>query len=185
MIHGRVLGSLALAASLSGCAHFGGFHMGAFFAHAPAALGRIAIAPLRVGVAAAPAVVTALAAPRAYPVFVPAGRAAAPPDYASREAPPPEVTVPAQRKSLDAASARASLQHVDLGPCREHGLPRGYVHARVTFGNAGTPARIDLDGPEGLSKEAVTCVGGGLSRASMPPFVGDGNVPVGVTLFVP
>jgi hypothetical protein len=185
MLHGRVLGSLALALSLSGCAHFGGFHMGAFFAHAPAALGHIAIAPLRVGVAAAPAVVTALAAPRVYAAFVPAGRAAPPPDSARPADPLPDATVPSQRKSLDAALARASVQQVDLAACREHGLPRGYVHARVTFGNAGTPARIDLDGPDGLSKEAVTCVGRGLSRASMPPFVGDGNIPVGVTLFVP
>jgi len=95
-------------------------------------------------------------------------------------APPP----PPPRR-FDPTAAKASLEHVDFGACRPLGVPRGYLHARATFGNAGNSTEVLVDSPAGLSPEAVACVGRSIGGATVPPFDGDGSVTVGASWFIP
>jgi len=76
-------------------------------------------------------------------------------------------------RSFDPVVARVALSGVDLTSCRDAGVPSGnFGHAQVTFASSGNVERIAVDGPAGLSAEAVGCVGAALGRATVPPFRG-------------
>ena len=56
----------------------------------------------------------------------------------ARPGPPPPPPAPAPLAGFNAAAARASLDGIELGACREQGAPLGYGHARVTFNPDGS-----------------------------------------------
>ncbi len=97
-----------------------------------------------------------------------------PPVYVVQAPPraaPPEPTPPPP-PAFSPSAARASLEAVNLGTCRDGGAPLGYGHARVTFAPDGTVSRVTVDSPAGLNAAAVACIGGALGQASVPPFSG-------------
>jgi hypothetical protein len=100
----------------------------------------------------------------------------APPVYVvsapPRPAPPPPPPAPAPVPAFNAAAARASLDGIELGACREQGAPVGYGHARVTFAPDGSVSHVAIDSPDGLSGQAVKCIGAALGTATVPPFSG-------------
>ena len=85
---------------------------------------------------------------------------------------------------LDAPAALASLHEADVASCALVGAPRGFGHARVTFAPSGGVSLVVVDGPGGLSPEAVACIGDRLGRATAPAFEG-GQVTVGTSWFIP
>jgi hypothetical protein len=97
----------------------------------------------------------------------PAPAAPAPPP-----APPPPPP-PSRARAFDVTGARVALEQSGVAECREEGVPRGYVHARVRFANSGTVAGVVIDAPAGLSSQAVTCIGDRITAAMAPPFDGD------------
>jgi hypothetical protein len=97
-------------------------------------------------------------------------------------APPPP---PPPARPFDATQAKISLEQTNVAACRSQGVPRGYVHARVRFGNAGEVSRVVIDEPAGLSAEAVACIGERISTASAPPFDGESAPSIGMSWFVP
>jgi hypothetical protein len=138
---------------------------------------------LGAGVLAGAAIVSAQERPREEVVVVqdaPLVYVVTPP-VAPPPAPPPPS--PPSRKPavlFDTAAARQALEGIDLGACRASGAPRGYGHARVTFGPDGAVLRVSIDSPAGLSGSAVECIGGSLGTASVPPFDGGAvSVPTG------
>jgi len=76
-----------------------------------------------------------------------------------------------------------ALGQVDLAPCRDHGLPRGYVHVRVTFRTDGRVAHAALQSDVLPPAEALACVGERLELASVPAFEG-GDVTLSKSFFV-
>jgi hypothetical protein len=107
------------------------------------------------------------------------------PVQASPPAPPAVVAPAPPARTFDATEATLSLEQCGVAACRAQGVPRGYVHARVTFGNAGGVTRVAIDAPSGLSPEAVACVGQRIATASVSPFDGDSEPSLGVSWFVP
>lgn len=101
-------------------------------------------------------------------VYVPA-----PTVYVPPPAPPARETPPPPRgPAFDQGAARASLGAVDLSECKGRGAPAGYGHARVTFVPGGNVEKVVVDGPSGLSPDAVSCIGQALGTAEVPPFDG-------------
>jgi hypothetical protein len=84
--------------------------------------------------------------------------------------PPAAPARPDAGPRFDQGAARNALDSVDLDACKAEGLPPGYGHARVTFAKDGRVRKIVIDGPAGLSPEAVRCVGNALGTAEVDPF---------------
>jgi hypothetical protein len=120
------------------------------------------------------AVIVAASQPRHVIVYEPAPAYVYVPEVYVPPPPPPARERPAgpPPPAFDIAAARSSLASVDLAPCRAAGVPAGYGHARVTFGEAGNVTKVIVDSPSGLSPEAVSCVGQRLGTAEVPAFVG-------------
>jgi hypothetical protein len=97
------------------------------------------------------------------------------PFIADRDIPhqPAAVTAPDPvHVAFDATAAQAALGAVDLSGCIVRGAPKGYGHARVTFGSDGHATRVVVDSPSGMPNDAVTCIGTGLGTATTPAFDG-------------
>jgi hypothetical protein len=110
---------------------------------------------------------------------------AAPPPPAPPSPPPPPPPPPARARAFDVTGARIALEQSGVPECRDQGVPRGTVHARVRFANSGTVAGVVIDAPGGLSSEAVTCIGDRITAAMAPPFDGDASPWIGQSWFVP
>lgn len=86
--------------------------------------------------------------------------------------PPPAPVRPEAGPRFDQGAARNALDSVDVDACKAEGLPNGYGHARVTYARDGHVQKVVIDGPAGLSPEAVSCVGNALGAAMVPAFDG-------------
>ena len=83
-----------------------------------------------------------------------------------RDRPPPDP-VP-----FRIGAGHGALGHVDLGPCRELGLPAGYVRMHVSFRRDGHVSHATVESPTPPPQEALDCVGEQLEGALVPRFDG-------------
>jgi hypothetical protein len=81
-------------------------------------------------------------------------------------------------------AGRGMLGHVDLRPCRDRGLPVGYVHMRVTFRHSGRIVHAIVETPAPPPQEALSCIGEQLEQLAMVPAFDGGDVTLSKTLFV-
>jgi hypothetical protein len=65
-----------------------------------------------------------------------------------------------------------ALGHIDVVPCRDRGLPSGYMRLRATFRPSGRVAHAALESVSEPPEEALTCIGEQLEATSVPPFDG-------------
>jgi hypothetical protein len=65
-----------------------------------------------------------------------------------------------------------ALGQLDLAPCRDQGLPPGYLHMRVTFRQSGRVVRAAVESPVAPPPEALACIGEQLEAAMVPLFEG-------------
>lgn len=65
-----------------------------------------------------------------------------------------------------------ALGRIDVLPCRERGLPAGYVRLHATFRPSGRVAHAAIESVAEPSQEALTCIGEQLEGAAVPPFDG-------------
>ena len=87
--------------------------------------------------------------------------------------PAPRVTAPDPvHVPFDQTKARVALEEIDLSACKTLGAPTGYGRARVTFGADGKSKQVTIQAPDGLSKDAVECLGEHIGAAEVPPFDG-------------
>ena len=80
-------------------------------------------------------------------------------------------------------AGHGALSHVDLQPCRDVGLPPGYLRMRVTFRPSGHVVRAAVESEAPPTPEALTCVGEQLELAMVPAFDGE-NVTLSRIFFV-
>lgn len=98
---------------------------------------------------------------------------------------PRDRAEPATLPSFDPIAARVALSAVDVGACRDAGVPSGTRgHAFVTVDPDGTSSKVVVDEPSGLPPAGVECVGLGLGAIRVKPFRGS-HVTVGTTWRVP
>ena len=76
-----------------------------------------------------------------------------------------------------------ALGRVDVVPCRDRGLPAGYLRLRATFRPSGRVAHAAVESPERPPEDALTCIGELLQATTVPPFDG-GNVTLSRIYFV-
>jgi hypothetical protein len=65
-----------------------------------------------------------------------------------------------------------ALGHVDVLPCRDRGLPAGYLRIRATFRPSGHVAHAAVESVAEPPQEALECIGEQLEATSVPPFDG-------------
>jgi hypothetical protein len=65
-----------------------------------------------------------------------------------------------------------ALGHIDVEPCRDRGLPSGYLLLRATFRPSGRVAHAALESLTEPPEGALTCIGEQLEGTSVPPFDG-------------
>jgi hypothetical protein len=106
-----------------------------------------------------------------------------PPPPQEAEARPPGPRVQRDPMFFHLGAGYGALGQVDLEPCRDHGLPRGYVRVRVTFRTDGRVAHAALQSDVLPSPEALACVGERLEMALVPAFEG-GDVTLSKSFFV-
>jgi hypothetical protein len=70
-------------------------------------------------------------------------------------------------------AGHGTLAHVDLQPCRDAGLPPGYLRMRVTFRPNGHVVHAALESEAPPTREALACVGEQLEVAMVPAFDGE------------
>jgi hypothetical protein len=104
------------------------------------------------------------------------------------ESAPPPQTAPYLRPSDEPVTFRlgagyGALGHVDLEPCRDSGLPQGYLRMRVTFRPGGGVARATVETQQQPPSEALSCVGQHLAAAMVPAFDGS-DVTLSKSFFV-
>jgi hypothetical protein len=80
-------------------------------------------------------------------------------------------------------AGRGMLGRVDLGPCRERGLPQGYLRMRVTFRHSGRVVHATVESEAAPPHEALECIAEQLEVAMVPVFDG-GDVTLSKSLFV-
>jgi len=80
-------------------------------------------------------------------------------------------------------AGRGALGLIDLTPCREDGLPPGYVHMRVTFRHSGRVVHAAVESVAAPPPEALECIGEQLEVALVPVFDG-GDVTLSRSYFV-
>lgn len=91
----------------------------------------------------------------------------------------PGVVVPVQGRPppdpvlFSLGAGHGALGRVDLGPCRQQGLPSGYLHLSVTFRHSGRVVRAAVASPAEPPSEALACIGEQLEVALVPVFDGD------------
>ena len=84
---------------------------------------------------------------------------------------------------FDPQAARAALNGIDVTPCQELGVPRGFGHAKVVFNPDGRISKVVVDEPSGMSSEAAHCIGERLGAATVSSFKGS-FVSMGTTFHV-
>jgi hypothetical protein len=70
-------------------------------------------------------------------------------------------------------AGHGTLAHVDLQPCRDLGLPPGYLRMRVTFHPSGHVVRAAVESEAPPTDEALACVSEQLEVAMVPAFDGE------------
>lgn len=75
------------------------------------------------------------------------------------------------------------LGRIDVSPCRDRGLPTGYLRLRATFRPSGRVAHAAIETIAEPPQEALTCIGEQLEGATVPPFDG-GDVTLSRVYFV-
>jgi hypothetical protein len=83
-----------------------------------------------------------------------------------RDRPPPDP-IP-----FRIGAAHGALGGVDLAPCRELGLPPGYLRMRVTFRRDGRVVHAAVESPTPPPQAALDCVARQLEDAEVPAFDG-------------
>jgi hypothetical protein len=91
--------------------------------------------------------------------------------------------VPADPPLFRLGAGYGALGQVDLTPCREQGLPAGYLHMRVTFRHSGRIVHAAVESPVPPPNEALACISEQLELAMVPIFVGD-DVTLSKSFFV-
>jgi hypothetical protein len=76
-----------------------------------------------------------------------------------------------------------ALGRVDVLPCRDRGLPAGYLRIRATFRPSGRVAHAAVESPEQPPEDALTCIGERLQATTVPPFDG-GDVTLSRIYFI-
>ena len=76
-----------------------------------------------------------------------------------------------------------ALGHIDLNPCRDQGLPPGYVHMHLTFRGTGRVVRAAVETPLAPPPEALACIGDQIQATMVPVFDG-GDVNLSKSVFV-
>jgi hypothetical protein len=76
-----------------------------------------------------------------------------------------------------------ALGQVDVLPCRDRGLPAGYLRIRATFRPSGHVAHAAVESLAAPPEEALECIGEQLEATSVPPFDG-GDVTLSRIYFV-
>jgi hypothetical protein len=76
-----------------------------------------------------------------------------------------------------------ALGHLDVTPCRDRGLPTGYLRLRATFRPSGHVGHAAVESLAEPSQEALTCIGEQLEATSVPPFDG-GDVTLSRIYFI-
>ena len=69
-------------------------------------------------------------------------------------------------------AGHGALGTIDLAPCREQGLPGGYLRMRVAFRHDGHVAHAVIEGPVLPPQEALDCVAAQIEDTTVPPFDG-------------
>jgi hypothetical protein len=75
------------------------------------------------------------------------------------------------------------LGRVDLRPCRDRGLPVGYLHMHVTFRRNGRVVHATVETEAPPPQEALTCISEQLELAMVPAFDGS-DVTLSKSFFV-
>lgn len=83
-----------------------------------------------------------------------------------RDRPPPDP-IP-----FKIGAGHGALGHVDLSPCRDEGLPSGYLRMRVTFRRDGRIVHAVVESLTPPPPEALDCVSDQLEVALVPRFDG-------------
>jgi hypothetical protein len=83
-----------------------------------------------------------------------------------RDRPPPDP-IP-----FRIGAAHGALGLIDLGPCREQGLPSGYLRMRVTFRRDGRIVHAAVESPTPPPQAALDCIAEQLESAAVPAFDG-------------
>jgi hypothetical protein len=104
--------------------------------------------------------------------------AGAPPRASRADHPPPDP-VP-----FRLGAGRGALGRLDLAPCREQGLPQGYLHVRVTFRHNGRVVHAAVESPASPPDEALSCIGEQLQTVAMVPAFDGGDVTISKSYFV-
>ncbi len=81
-------------------------------------------------------------------------------------------------------AGRGALGRLDLEPCREQGLPQGYLHVRVTFRHNGHVVHAAVESPAAPPNEALACIGEQLQAMAMVPAFDGGDVTISKSYFV-
>jgi hypothetical protein len=77
-----------------------------------------------------------------------------------------------------------ALGHIDLNPCRDHGLSSGYVHMHLTFhAMTGRVVRAAIETPVAPPAEALSCIGEQVEATRVPQFEG-GDVNLSRSFYV-
>jgi hypothetical protein len=84
-----------------------------------------------------------------------------------RDRPPPEPVF------FALGAGYGALGHVDVLPCRDRGLPAGYLRLRATFRPSGHVAHAAVESLAAPPREALECIGEQLEATSVPPFDGE------------
>ncbi len=88
-------------------------------------------------------------------------------------APPPPNPVHVETPvPFDLGSAYGAIANVDLGSCKEQGLAAGYGRVALSFGNGGTPVRVDVQMPAGSTAAAGPCAQAAFAQVHVAPFTG-------------
>lgn len=106
-------------------------------------------------------------APRATPqveeqVTVAAADGVAPPEHGAGLDPVP----------FQIGAGYGALSRVDLGACRERGLPSGYVRVRATFTRVGYVVRASVETATPPPAPALDCIADRLRQTGVPAFDG-------------
>jgi hypothetical protein len=97
------------------------------------------------------------------------------------------VPAPDAPPAFNAIEVRERLRAIDLHACKadngDDGALAGFGHARITFKPEGRVKAVVIDGPAGLSDNAVACIGERLGAVQVPAFRG-GEVTAGYVYHV-
>jgi hypothetical protein len=94
-----------------------------------------------------------------------------------------EVRLPAEPVLFRLGAGLGALGHIDLGSCRDQGLPPGYVHMHLTFRHTGHVVRAAVETPIAPPPEALACIGEQIESTMVPVFDG-GAVSLSKSVYV-